>query len=71
MVVNIRFLICKMTGLNSCSQHGHQKNNPSIVAQDMSKKVAKYGKIWPFGLDGQILTVFCTYLKLRYSDYFF
>ena len=30
-----------MTGLSSRSQQSHRKNNPSIVAQDMSKKVAK------------------------------
>ena len=56
MVVNIRFLICKMTGLNSCSQHGHQKNNPSIVAQDMSKKVENMAVL-------AVLDCFCEYLK--------
>ena len=31
----------------------------------------KSGKIWQFGLDGHILTVFCKYLRLQYSDNFF
>ena len=43
-------------------------NNLSIVAQ---KQKAKRGKIWRFGLDGQIWTVFCKYFKLLYSDFIF
>ena len=43
IVVNIGFLLWKMTGLSSRSWKGHQKNNLSTVAWDISKKVAKHG----------------------------
>ena len=43
ILVNIGFLLWKMTGLSSRSCKGHQKTNLSTVAWDISKKVAKHG----------------------------
>ena len=56
----------RVGGVESLRRNRREQENPGVVGP-----VLICGKIWPFGLDGQIWTVFCKYLKLQYSDYFF